>query len=584
MAESSAAPSPSARPIPARVGRYDILLPIASGGMATVYLATSRGARGFVRQVALKLTHAHLREVSEFSSVVLEEARLASRVRHKNVVSVLDVGDDPLGLFLVMDYVEGDTLGWLIHQGLSRQTMLPPRIGVRILLDAIAGLHAAHELRDDGGRLLGVVHRDFTPQNILVGLDGVGQLTDFGIAKAADRTGHTEAGMVKGKVSYMAPEQARGSPIDRRADVWSAGVVAWELFAGQRLYPTGDGVSTLLRVVQETPPRLRSVVPSLSAELEEAVARALTPKLDKRTYAAAEFARQLTSACRNAGVLAEHEEVAEYVAEALGPKLTARRAQLQHAVGLRKAMDAIAAASVEHLPYDALDERVPSSGRLETALFRVKPRSDEMVTVVADPKPGVVEIRRAEASPEAPSLQTESTSTADLRRPPRIRPLALAGVAATVLLVLGLVVGSRSRVEEAPGARATTAPEPTAVPPATPAENDTPLPPPTSGTEAVSTVPRVRLSSNVALSAVRVGTRSVALEGPSTDVSFDRRDAEAGKMLKVVAVAVDGRQATAQLRPDATTLQIDFAPRQGAVVAPASRPRPPSLAPSPYAP
>jgi serine/threonine protein kinase len=611
MAESSAAaPSPSPRPIPARVGRYDILLPIASGGMATVYLATSRGARGFVRHVALKLTHAHLREVSEFAAVVLEEARLASRVRHKNVVSVLDVGDDPLGLFLVMDYVEGDTLGWLVNQGLAKKTPLPPRIGVRILLDALAGLHATHELCDDGGQLLGVVHRDFTPQNILVGLDGVGQLTDFGIAKAADRTGYTEAGMVKGKVSYMAPEQARGAPIDRRADVWSAGVVAWELFAGQRLYPTGDGVSTLLRVVQETPPRLRVIMPGIPAGIDEAVGAALMRKPDRRIGTAADFARTLASACRSAGILAEQEEVAHYVTQSLGPKLAARRAQLQHVVGLRKAMEAIAAASVASsgeggsgvrapvsmsaepgsssddvgrvlLDSDSGDDRFPSSGRLETELFRVRPKSDEMVTVVAPPRPGAIEIRRAEPVVEHPSPLTETTSAADLR-PSRIRPIALFGVAAAAFVLVVLLFAAQKPTEESPAAVAVAATPATPTPPAAP--SDTPEPPPTSTT--APTAPIVRVHSNAAMSSLRFGARTVSLEGPSTDVAFERRDTEVGKMVKLVGIAIDGRVATAILRPDATSLEIDFAPKpvSGGVPPPASRPKPPNLAPSPYGP
>ncbi|HEY6459439.1 MAG TPA: serine/threonine-protein kinase, partial [Polyangiaceae bacterium] len=245
--------------VPDLVGRYEILLPIASGGMATVYLARAVGTGGFSTEVALKLTHAHLRTSTEFTNDLVEEAKLASRIRHRNVVAIIDVGDDPQGVYLAMEYVEGDTLAGIFRA----KPRIPQPLGVRILLDSLAGLHAAHELRDEGGQLVGLVHRDFTPQNILVGIDGVARLADFGIAKAATRLGHTRTGIVKGKIPYMAPEQAHGVVLDRRCDVWAAGIVAWELFAERRLYRNDDDVSTLLRVATERPPLLRTVVPDL---------------------------------------------------------------------------------------------------------------------------------------------------------------------------------------------------------------------------------------------------------------------------------------------------------------------------------
>ena len=158
------APRPSADSIPnmpERVGRYELLLPIASGGMATVYLARSNGVGGFERDVALKLTHAHLRENPDFAVDLVEEAKLAVRIRHPNVVPVLDVGDDLLGVFLVMEYIEGDSLSGLMRRAVAQGSPLPMRIGIRVLLDALAGLHAAHELRDEGGVPMNLVHRIF---------------------------------------------------------------------------------------------------------------------------------------------------------------------------------------------------------------------------------------------------------------------------------------------------------------------------------------------------------------------------------------------------------------------------------------
>jgi serine/threonine-protein kinase len=295
--------------------------------MATVYLACVRGPMGFEAEVALKLTHPHLRESTEFAADLLEEAKLAVRIRHRNVASVIDAGVDPLGVYLVMEYVEGDTLS-----GLNKATKpLPKKMAMRVLVDALAGLHAAHELLDEDGKLLGVVHRDFTPHNILVGTDGVARLTDFGIAKAATRLSHTRTGFVKGKIGYMSPEQARGSLVDRRCDVWAAGVIAWEVLAGKKLHAVEDDVSVLLKVATETPPRLRTVDPSIHPEIEEAVASALDRNMETRCPSALALSRRLGAACKERGLLAETEEVAEWIRLVAGASLAARREDLARA-------------------------------------------------------------------------------------------------------------------------------------------------------------------------------------------------------------------------------------------------------------
>ena len=238
---------------PARVGRYEILLPIAKGGMATVYLARAEGHGGFDRHVALKLTLPHLRNDPEFSAVLLDEAKLVAHLRHTNVVPVLDVAQDTLGVFLVMDYVAGDTLAGLIKTAAVQGDPLPVSVSLRILVDALEGLHAAHEHGDEDGYPLHLVHRDFSPQNILVGTDGVGRLTDFGIAKAASRASSTANGLIKGKMSYVSPEQARGLPLDRRCDLWAAGVIAWEIMCRRKLNAPNDPRS-LIATVKRAPP------------------------------------------------------------------------------------------------------------------------------------------------------------------------------------------------------------------------------------------------------------------------------------------------------------------------------------------
>ena len=214
-----------------RLDRFELIAELAAGGMATVYLARLSGAGGFQRFVAIKRLHPHLANDQEFVQMFLDEARLAARLHHPNVVPILEIGESPQGYYLVMEYVEGDTLARLLARAAGQGQRLPTPIALRILIDSMAGLHGAHELRDDRGSLLGLVHRDVSPQNVLVGIDGVSRITDFGVARAASRISATRVGQLKGKLAYMAPEQATGADIDRRADVFSAGVMIWETLA-----------------------------------------------------------------------------------------------------------------------------------------------------------------------------------------------------------------------------------------------------------------------------------------------------------------------------------------------------------------
>lgn len=283
--------------------------------MATVFLARAEGLGGFEREVAVKLLHDHLRENAELASQLVNEARISAKIRHPNVVQVHDVGEDPTGIFLVMEYVEGDTLSGLQRAARAAGEAVPVGIALRILTDALAGLHSAHELHDDAGQPMEIVHRDFSPQNILVGTDGISRLTDFGIAKAATGLGgHTRPGLIKGKIGYMAPEQARGRSVDRRCDVWAAGVVAWELLAGRPLRGNEDEVATLLEVVSGDPPDIRTVCPGISDALADAVTSALTGPRDRRCPTAAELRQRLVHAWRAQGeFLADNGEVAAYV-------------------------------------------------------------------------------------------------------------------------------------------------------------------------------------------------------------------------------------------------------------------------------
>ncbi len=316
---------------PARVGKYKLLLPIGRGGMGQVFLGVYEVAPGVARHVAIKVIHPTLEQAQEQNSALLREARVASRVRHPNVVDVVEAGRFEDGVFLALEYVEGTNLHHILRWAHRNDVALPVPVVARIIVDALDGLHAAHELVEDDGRSAGLVHRDFTPQNILVGIDGVSRLTDFGVAKSHQQTSATATGVVKGKVAYMAPEQALGHPIDRRVDVWSAGVVLWECLTGKRLFRRETDATTLLAIVTPAAlPRASTHRPSVPSALDDAIAGAVAHDPQTRVGSAAELCRRIRSAVEPQGC-ATHEEVAAWVRRVAGEELTARRSALTEA-------------------------------------------------------------------------------------------------------------------------------------------------------------------------------------------------------------------------------------------------------------
>src|SRR3984957_18438497 len=233
-----------------RLGRYTLHGEIASGGMATVHFGRLSGEGGFSRIVAIKCMHRHLAEDPEFRAMFLDEARLAARIRHPNVVSTIDMGSSDEGMFLVMEYVTGESLAALVRVATRRGERIPPSVSIRILIDTLYGLHAAHVATDDAGAPLSIVHRDVSPQNILVATDGHARVLDFGIAKAAGRSHTTRDGQLKGKFRYMAPEQIRDGPVSAQTDVYAASVVLWELLTGEPLFKGSNDAAIVARVLE----------------------------------------------------------------------------------------------------------------------------------------------------------------------------------------------------------------------------------------------------------------------------------------------------------------------------------------------
>ena len=300
-----------------RLGRYEIITHLASGGMATVYLGRVIGVAGFQRLVAIKSLHPHIAADQQFVTMFLDEARLAARIRHPNVVPTLDLERGAEGLYLVMEYVEGDSLLGLLRATVKHNKPIPAGIVLRIMLDVLHGLEAAHEQTGDHGEALNLVHRDVSPHNIMVGVDGVTRLTDFGIARAEERIGNTRDGQLKGKLSYMAPEQTTSEPVDRRVDIFTAGIVLWECLASKRLFRGTTDAEVLRNLLDSPIPRLREVSPGYPQALDDVVARALRRNPDERFDTAAEFAEALEEAVEGLGI-ASPKAVGAYVRAFVG--------------------------------------------------------------------------------------------------------------------------------------------------------------------------------------------------------------------------------------------------------------------------
>ena len=278
------------------VGRYTVHGELASGGMATVHIGRMGGAGGFAKLVAIKRMHPQFAKDPDFLAMFLDEARLATRIRHPNVVQPLDVIVERGEVLLVMEYIHGEALSRLGRVLRARSERIPLRISVSIISNMLHGLHAAHEAKSEKGEPLGIVHRDVSPQNVLVGVDGVARVLDFGIAKAADQVHLTREGELKGKLVYMAPEQLLGEALTRRTDIFSASVVLWECLTGQRLFES-DSQSALLaraRMQKVDPPS--ELAPEISPALDSIVLRGLAMQQNDRWPTAREMALALEEA------------------------------------------------------------------------------------------------------------------------------------------------------------------------------------------------------------------------------------------------------------------------------------------------
>ena len=423
------------------IGRYALYDEIASGGMASVHLGRLLGPVGFARTVAIKRLHAHLARDPDFVAMFLDEARLAARIRHPNVVSTLDVVATDGELFVVMEYVLGDSLARLLREARTRAERVPLSIAAAIMVNVLHGLHAAHEAKNEKGETLGLVHRDVSPQNVLVGADGAAHVIDFGVAKAGGRAQITRDGQLKGKLSYMAPEQLRAGAIDRRVDVFGASIVFWEALTGERLFD-GEGEGVIYGKVL----RAEAVPPSTHvADLGEAVDRIVMRGLSLDPKDRFASAREMALAIESALPLATPTRVAHWVERLMAETLSVRRHHLAQIESVVHAGDEAPIFSAAAMHDSARNIPTAPGGRMQ---------ADSLLT-----------------EPDARALFEEGAlSTASLVSPsfdPEPRPRAsrrsIAAIAAVALL-FGVAMITELRPKHAANVEPAVMPVPSAAP------------------------------------------------------------------------------------------------------------------------
>jgi len=459
------------------VGRYEFLVPIAQGGMAAVWAARLKGTRGFTKTVAVKTMLPTISDNPHFEQMFLDEAQLASRIRHPNVVEILDLGEQDDLLYLVMEWVDGEPLS-SIRRIAAKREGIPRPIAVKVVQDAAAGLHAAHELKDEHGVQIGLVHRDISPQNILITFDGVVKIVDFGVAKAAGRTvEHTNSGQIKGKPPYMSPEQALGKDIDRRTDVFALGIILYQLTTGKHPFRGENDMITLQNIVSDRP-----IIPPRAYDkdypkpLEAVVLRALDRDPDKRYQTAAELEAALDRVFPPTVPRVRTEDVGKFVTAMLGDRGEERRTALRDAIRLADERASSAEASgttgrfpelgtrVAPLPFGApsnVDNSRPSVTGI-TGLTGPTPHSGSFL------RPSVPEYTSSALSaPETP-FGTQLPSEPPQKAKGRGAVWVIGGLVVAALFVGGALLVTRTLKGGDAGAAAT---PPT--PPATPTQSAT---------------------------------------------------------------------------------------------------------------
>ncbi len=306
-----------------RLGRYELISRLSRGGMAELYLGVHEGPGGFRKFVCIKRILPDLREEEQFVEMFLDEARLSAGLSHANVCQVFELGQEGDELFIAMEYVAGLDASRMQKLLGKRGQRLPVGVAVAVVRNACFGLHAAHTFTSPSGRALPIVHRDFTPRNVMVSYAGAVKVVDFGIAKAAGGLGRTRAGSVKGSSAYMSPEQIRGEPLGPTTDVFSAGAVLFELLTGRRAFPGADDAQSMYQVLQVEPPDPRALSPQVPERLASITLQALSKESAARPQSALELARALEDAAK--GLLPDELTIGAWMQQHFAPQLETTR-------------------------------------------------------------------------------------------------------------------------------------------------------------------------------------------------------------------------------------------------------------------
>jgi serine/threonine-protein kinase len=446
---------------PRTVGRYTIFDEIAAGGLGSVRFARLTAASGFARTVVVKIPHPQYARSREFALMFIDEARLAARIRHPNVVSVLDVIETAADLALVMDYVHGESLGNLMDAAKETKRSIPLEVATSIIIDVLHGLHAAHEATSEDGKPLGIVHRDVSPQNILVGVDGIARIVDFGIAMASGRLqATTDVAMIKGKYPYMAPEQIRGEVVSRLTDTFAAAIVFWELLTGARLFHGATQAETMSRCLTMPIPPPSQFAPDLPLQIDQITKKALARDPSQRYQSAREMALEL-EVCVAA---LRPSEIGDWVQRMAADALDTRSAVLAEIErwGERQApveeemptpgnLDELPTPELREVPTVNLNE-VPTANQNEVPTVPVELATLDIDVTLAEPVSATDLAPQVQGPPSADAFSVTSGSGPRPRGvggPPRrvravgswLAALSLLGFAAT----LGIMEGPRLR-------------------------------------------------------------------------------------------------------------------------------------------
>ena len=416
-------------------GRYQLIAQLGGGGMADVYLAKMIGKSDFAKLAVVKRLKINDAEDTEIAKMFADEARLSARLNHPNIVQTFEVGEDTEGPYLVMEYLEGQPLSRIRSRSRRRGMPLPRTIGLHVLKEALTALSYAHQLCDHDGEPLHVVHRDVSPENVLVTYAGTTKLVDFGVAKTANSSTHTRAGVLKGKIAYMAPEQARSEPLDARADVFAAGLILWEILAGKRMWEGMTELDVVARLVDTEPlPPLRSVDPDIPQELDHVCTKALAKDREHRYASAADMLEELEKIQRSLDLHATAREVSQLVTSLFDDEREKMKKVVSAAVTRATGQAGEGDASLPHL-----------AARSSRTSDLAGPESDASVWSAINgagpiPTPSTPQVAPLSSKSNATEVSTPATTTPSIPSPPPVAPKSKA-VPVIGMLIVAAAIG-----------------------------------------------------------------------------------------------------------------------------------------------